>query len=52
MYKKNQRRVLRKPDCLPISTEAEMIVFETVSEEIYEEVVSCRKNKKYVNLCK
>ncbi|KAL6420926.1 hypothetical protein ACFW04_013809 [Cataglyphis niger] len=35
---KNQRRVLRKPDCLPISMEAEMIAFKTINTKTYEEV--------------
>lgn len=37
---RKQRRVVRKPDCLPISTVAELIAFETVNEETYEDVHS------------
>lgn len=36
----DRRRAIQKPMCLPISTEQEMHAFETINENIYEEVVS------------
>ncbi|XP_036144755.1 uncharacterized protein LOC118646285 [Monomorium pharaonis] len=37
--KENRRRPLQKPACIPISTEMEMQTFETVNEDIYDQVV-------------
>ncbi|XP_025158405.1 uncharacterized protein LOC109504251 isoform X2 [Harpegnathos saltator] len=37
--RQDKGRAARKPDCLPISTEMEIQTFETVDDDIYEQVV-------------
>ncbi|EFN89523.1 hypothetical protein EAI_13185 [Harpegnathos saltator] len=53
----NRRRELEKPTCLLISTEAEMLDFESANEDTYEQVVEYLEYiggfnvKESVNLC-
>lgn len=42
----NRRRTVKKPACLPICTNTEMMAFETINEDIYEEVVRSSNNNK------